>query len=178
MRKRLLILPLALLAGTASVATAQVVNNDHDRGPVAGQLIDHPCGPEQQSVVRTQSAVGSTNSTAPDPLGAATMTVNVPDGQTRCIRVLFTAETSCTGFAGAPNDYCRIQATIDGAPMDPNGAGFMTIDSEDASGDGHAFEWIKRVGDGPHVIELVRTVGNAATTFTHDDWTLDVALKL
>ena len=68
MRKRLLILPLALLAGTASVATAQVVNNDHDRGPVAGQLIDHPCGPEQQSVVRTQSAVGSTNSTAPDPL--------------------------------------------------------------------------------------------------------------
>ena len=57
MRKRLLILPLALLAGTASVATAQVVNNDHDRGPVAGVVIDHTCGQEQANVVRTQSAV-------------------------------------------------------------------------------------------------------------------------
>ena len=43
--------------------------------------------------------------------------------------------------------------------MDPDGAGFMTIDSEDATGDGHAFEWIKRVGDGPHVIELMRDGG-------------------
>ena len=176
MRKRLLILPLALLAGTASVAGAQALNDDHDRGPQAGQLIDHPCGPEQLNLVRTQSAVGSTSSVVPVAIPATTMTVNVPAGQTRCVKVLFTAETSCTGFAGT--DYCRVQATLDGAPMNPNGAGFMTIDSEDASADGHAFEWVKRVGPGQHVVQITQEVGNAATTFIHDDWTMDLTVKL
>lgn len=176
MRKRLLILPLALLAGTASVATAQVVNNDHDRGPLAGVVIDHTCGQEQGNVVRTQSTQGSTNSVNPVAFPNSVMTINVPDGASRCVKVLFTVETSCTGNAGA-FDYCRVQALIDGAPMDPDGAGFMTIDSEDVTADGHAFEWVKRVGEGPHTIQITRAVDNAATTFTHDDWTMDVTLK-
>ena len=176
MRKRLLILPLVLLAGTASVAGAQAVNDNHDGGPPAGQVLDHACGPEVQNIVRTQSAFGSTNSVAAVPIPPATMTINVPADQTRCVKVLFTAETSCTGFAGA--DLCRVQATIDGAPMNPNGAGFMTIDSEDATADGHAFEWVKRVGGGAHVVRITQAVANAATTFTYDDWTLDVSVKL
>jgi len=175
MRKRLLILPLVLLAGTASVAGAQALNDDHDRGPLAGQVIDHTCGAEQGNVVRTQSTQGSTNSTVPVAFPNSVMTINVPANTTRCIKVLFTAETSCTGSAGL--DYCRVQALIDGLPMDPDGAGFMTIDSEDVTADGHAFEWVKRVGEGPHTIQITRAVDNAATTFTHDDWTMDVTLK-
>jgi hypothetical protein len=175
MRKRLLLLPLVLLAGTASVAGAQVLDDDHDRGPLAGQVIDHPCGAEQANFVRTQSTQGTTNATVPVVFPNSLMTINVPDGASRCVKVLFTAETSCTGAAGL--DYCRVQALIDGVPMDPDGAGFMTIDSEDATGDGHAFEWVKRVGEGPHTISITRAVGNAATTFTHDDWTMDVSLK-
>ena len=176
MRKRLIILPLVLLAGTASVAGAQVLNEDHDRGPLGGQVTNYACGPEQQNLVRTQSAVGSTSSVVPVPIPATTMSVNVPAGQTRCVKVLFTAETSCSGFGGT--DYCRVQATVDGAPMDPNGAGFMTIDSEGASADAHAFEWVKRVGPGQHVIQITQEVGNAATTFIHDDWTMDLTVKL
>lgn len=176
MRKRLLILPLVLLAGTVSVAGAQVINDDHDRGPLAGQVLDHPCGPEQQNIVRTQSAVGSTNSVVPVAMPATIMNINVPANQSRCVKVLFTAETSCTGFGGA--DYCRVQATLDGAPMNPNGAGFMTIDSEDATGDGHAFNWVKRIGPGQHTLQITQEVDNAATTFTHDDWTMDVSIKL
>ncbi len=81
--------------------------------------------------------------------------------------MLLTAETSCTGLAGAPNDYRYVRALLDGAPMDPDGLNFQSIDSEDASGDGHAYEWIAdHVGPGNHVVTLERRVGNANTVFT------------
>ena len=62
--------------------------------------------------------------------------------------------------------------------MDPDGAGFQAIDSEDGTASAHAYEWIKRVGDGPHIVRIERRVGNAATSFWADDWTFDVSLSL
>ncbi len=70
MRKPLLPITLAALAATASVATAQVLSNpDHDQGPVAGQVKRAQCGPQQQSIVTTNSAQVTTNSVpwAPSP---------------------------------------------------------------------------------------------------------------
>ena len=71
MRKRLLILPLALLAGTASVATAQVVNNDHDRGPLAGAGDRSHLWPGAENVVRTQSTQRLDELDSPDPSSRA-----------------------------------------------------------------------------------------------------------
>ena len=118
---------------------------------------------------------GRTSNVAPAVIPGTAFAFAVPANQSRCVKVLLTAETSCTDSNA--NDYCYVQAQIDGAPMDPDGAGFMTIDSEDVTADGHAFEWVKRVGEGPHTIQITRAVDNAATTFTHDDWTMDVTLK-
>lgn len=177
MRKRLLPLTLATLAATASVATAQVLSNaDHDLGPVAGQVQRVTCGPQQQSIVTTNSLQVTTNSVAWAPSPALTTSFQLPAGGDRCVKVLLTAETSCTGLAGAPNDYCYVQALLDGVPMDPNGLNFQAIDSEDASGDGHAFEWVGKAGPGNHVVTLERRVDNAATVFTTDDLTFDVQL--
>ncbi|MDA0184220.1 hypothetical protein OJ997_28180 [Solirubrobacter phytolaccae] len=174
MRKRILPLTLAALAATATVATAQVLNDDHDRGPVAGVAKTTDCGPALASTVRTVSGHGSTSSVPWAPI--PTLQVPIELGGERCIKVLLTAETSCTGFAGAPNDYCYVRALVDGVPMDPDGANFQAIDSEDASGDGHAFEWVKRVPPGNHVVSIEQRVGNGATTFTHDDKTMDVQI--
>ena len=110
------------------------------------------------------------------PLPGAATQVVVPDGQSRCIKVLLTAETAC-GITNAP-DLCYVRALVDGVPMDPNGAGFQAMDSEDSTASAHAYEWIKRVGEGAHIIRIEQRVRNAATTFYKDDWTFDVSVYL
>jgi hypothetical protein len=170
----------AALATTAALAGAQVVPNPPDGSPGGAQpapnVITTTCGPNQTSIVKTESSPSITNSVNFVPLPGAATQVVVPDGQSRCIKVLLTAETACEQTNAA--DFCYVRALVDGAPMDPNGAGFQAIDSEDGSASAHAYEWIKRVGEGVHVVRIERRVGNAATTFWADDWTFDVSLYL
>ena len=103
----------------------------------------------------------------------ASLHFTVPAGQSRCVKLLFTAETAC-GLTAGP-DFCYVRALIDAAPMDPDGAGFQAIDSEDGSAGAHAYEWVKRVGPGAHV-DRARRPGCSppATPFWLDDWTFDV----
>ena len=70
-----------------------------------------------------------------------------------------------------------MQALIDGAPMDPDGAGVQAIDSEDSTASGHAYEWVQRVGPGNHLLELEQRVGNTNTVFRTDDWTQDIQVR-
>ena len=181
MRKRLLLhLPRRCSPATASVATAQVVNNDHDRGPLARRA-DRPPLWAPSSRASSGRRARSARRTRPCPIAlpdTVTMTINVPDGQSRCVRVLFTAETSCTGFAGAPTTTAACRRTIDGVP---DGSERRRLHDDrlrgrerrrprvrvDQARRRRRRTWSRSSGD----------VGNAATTFTHDDWTLDVALK-
>jgi len=165
------------LVATASLATAQVVAPQRDGNPNPENgfnLQTAVCGPNLNSIVRTQNRPSTTSNVAFQPLPGAATPVNVPDGQSRCIKVVFTAETAC-GASAAP-DFCYVQALINGAPMDPDGAGFQAIDSEDSTASAHAYEWVKRVGEGNYVVTIERAVGNAATAFYIDDWTFDVSV--
>ena len=171
----------AVLATTAAVAFGQVfIANPPDGSPGGNQppsnLLTHTCGPEQTSIVKTESSPSGTNSVPFVPLPGANVQITVPDGQTRCIKVLLTAETACEVTA-AP-DFCYVQALVDGAPMNPNGTGFQAMDSEDGSASAHAYEWVKRVGEGTHIVRIERRVLNNATSFWWDDWTFDVSLHL
>ena len=170
----------ATLAATAALAVAQGVPNPPDGSPPAplppSNVVTTACGPNQTSIVKTETSPSITSAVNWAPLTGAATQVVVPDGQSRCIKVLLTAETACE-ITGVP-DLCYVRALVDGVPMDPNGAGFQAIDSEDGSASAHAYEWIKRVGDGPHTVRIERRVGNAATTFWTDDWTFDVSLSL
>jgi hypothetical protein len=175
--RRVAFLAAVALAVPATVAGAQALDLNHDGSPpdlAGGVVTEVQCGPNTGSVVRTNNSIRSTSSV---PWAQMPFThidnVVVPDGPPRCIKVLFTAETSCTGFAGT--DYCYVQALINGVPMDPNGANFQAIDSEDATASAHAYEWVKRVPPGVYDIEIERRVGNPATVFTHDDATIDVS---
>ena len=169
----------AVLGTTAALAAAQAIPNPPDGGPPVppGPNVQTvACGPNQTSIVKTDASPTTTNVVAYTPLAGAATQIVVPDGQSRCVKVLLTAETACQGPLAA--DTCYVRALIDGAPMDPDGANFQEMDSEDGTASAHAYEWVKRVGDGNHIVRIERRVGNAATTFWTDDWTFDVSLFL
>src|SRR4051794_7748478 len=115
----------ATFLATASLAVAQVAWNP-DGSPIDDQqphLTQVTCGPVQTNIVRTQSAPSSTNAVNFVTVPGTPIPINVPDGQTRCVKVLFTAESSCGLSAAA--DFCYIQA-MDGANrLDPDGGGFQ-----------------------------------------------------
>ena len=170
----------ATLAVTATVALGQVIANPPDGSPGGAQppsnLVTHVCGPEQTSIVKTESSPSGTSSVPWAPLPGANAQIVVPDGQSRCVKVLLTAETACEETNAA--DFCYVRALVDGVPMDPDGANFQAMDSEDGTASAHAYEWVKRVGEGPHIVRIERRVGNAATSSWWDDWTFDVSLHL
>jgi hypothetical protein len=170
----------ATLAATAGIALAQVaIPNPPDDGPPQApgpNTLTTTCGPNQTSIVKTDASPTTTSSVAFQQLPGAVTQINVPDGQSRCVKVLLTAETACQ--SELPADFCYVRALVDGIPMDPNGAGFQAMDSEDGTASAHAYEWVKRVGEGPHIVRIERRVGNAATTFWSDEVTFDTSLYL
>ena len=170
----------ALLATSAAIAVGQVLPNPPDGSPPGAQppsnLVTYTCGPEQTSIVKTESSPSGTSSEPFVPLPGANAQVVVPEGQSRCIKVLLTAETACE--ITAADDFCYVRALVDGVPMDPNGAGFQAMGSEDGTAEAGAYEWIKRVGEGPHIVRIERRVLDNTTRFWWDDWTFDVSLHL
>jgi len=169
----------ATLAATAGIALAQAIPNPPDGGPpqAPGPNVQTvTCGPNQSSIVKTDASPTTENAVAFQPLPGAATQVVVPDNQSRCVKVLFTAETACQGELAS--DFCYIRALVDGVPMDPNGAGFEAMDSEDGTASAHAYEWVKRVGEGPHIVRIERRVGNGATTFWGDEVTFATSTYL
>ena len=154
----------ATLAVTAGLAVAQVLPNPPDGSPPGAlppsNLTTTACGPNETSIVKTESSPSITNSVNWVPLRGAATQVVVPDGQSRCIKVLLTAETACE-VTNAP-DFCYVRALVDGVPMDPNGAGFQTMDSEDGTASAHAYEWIKRVRSPDQALGTSSGVGGGA----------------
>jgi hypothetical protein len=176
--KRLIALAAAgAFAASASVAGAQVVLGS-DGGPhddAQPVVITHNCGVVQQSIVKTQNHTVTSNVPGYNPVPGMQWNFNVAGGQSRCLKLLFTAESACTGYVG--DDFCYVRALVDGVPMDPDGANFQALDSEDATASAHAYEWIKHVGAGNHLITIERRVGNAATSFDLDDYTGDLTIQ-
>jgi hypothetical protein len=170
---------VALLGVSTSVAVAQSGRNPD--GSTASEAsgseaaVRSSCGQVIQSIVVTENAVSTTSSTSFVNVPGAGLTVAVPSGATRCIKVLFTAESACSVTSGG--DYCYVRALDNGVEMNPQGASFQAIASEASTARGHAFEWVRRVPAGNHAIVLQRRVAAAATVFTIDDWTFDVQVS-
>ena len=155
--------PVFLLAATviaATTASAKAENILTDCGALIG------------SRVITNSSPVRTSSTTYVKLAATTITV--PSGQTRCIKVLVTAETFCAG-PGNVLDFCDIRVTLNGVEtMRPAGGNFKAMDSEDNSSSGHAYEWVRRISGGAHTIALEIRVRDRRSIFEVDDLTFDV----
>jgi hypothetical protein len=181
-RRRALIIGLGIVAAVVATASLAVAaggggapDGSSSAAPAPQVLASTSCGPRVQSIVRTENAPSTTSSTAFVTVPGAVVTVSVPAGATRCIKVLFTAETACRVTTSA--DFCYVRALDNGVEMNPQGASFQAIDSEKATARGHAFEWVRRVAAGSHTISLQRRVNAAPTVFTIDDWTFDVQVE-
>jgi hypothetical protein len=175
-RKRFIALAAAgIVLSGAAVAAAQVAGPDNDGAPPVDNppnVVSYDCGQVVDNLVKTQNQPVFTSNPANTAIPGAQFQITVPPEQTRCLKLLFTAESSCTGYAG--DDFCYVRALVDGVPMDPDGQNFQALDSEDATASAHAYEWIKHVGPGVHNITILRRTGNANTVFRLDDYTSDL----
>ena len=165
----------------ASTTTALAAGGGHqaDGSPVASAAappapVLTTCLNNLGSYVLTQKAATSMSSTSFVAVPGAAVTFTVPAGKTRCVKVLFTAETACTPSAAV--DACYVRVQDNGVNLNPSGEGYQTIDSEKADAQAHAFEWVGRVNEGSHTITIQQKVGNVATSFYLDDWTFDVGI--
>jgi hypothetical protein len=176
--KGVIALATATFLATTSLAIAQVAPNPDGSPPDNQQphLTQAVCGPLVQNIVRTQNAPTVTNNVNFQTVAGTPIVVNVPDGQTRCVKILFTGEAAC-GLSNAP-DLCFIRAMDGNTELDPQGGGFQVFESEDGSASADAYEWVGRLSEGNHVIRLETRVGNNATNFWLDDWTYDVTVAL
>ena len=182
-RKRFIALAaVGLVLAGGAVAAAQVGAFDTDGGPLVPpnqpNVVAYDCGAVVDNLVKTQNQPVETSVPAMPGVAipGAQFQITVPPDQQRCLKLLFTAESSCTGYAG--DDYCYVRALVDGQPMDPDGQQFQALDSEDATASAHAYEWIKHVGPGVHNITILRRTGNANTVFRLDDYTSDLEVLL
>jgi hypothetical protein len=177
-RKRIIAIAAAgLVLGGGAVAGAQVIGPDSDGGPHVDNppnVVSYDCGAVVDNLVKTQNQPVETSVPALPGVAVpgAQFQIAVPPNQQRCLKLLFTAESSCTGYAG--DDFCYVRALVDGQPMDPDGQQFQALDSEDATASAHAYEWIGHVGPGVHNITILRRVGNPNTVFRLDDYTSDL----
>lgn len=135
-------------------------------------LVTTNCTTPIQTRFRTENSSLQTNSTSFNTVPGAVLSVTVPAGTTRCVKVAFTGEAGCAGASGA--DFCYVRATANGAVMNPNGGGEQVFSSEDSTAEAHAYQWISRLGPGTYNIAVQGRVASSATTFFLDDWTFEV----
>ena len=135
------------------------------------------CGPAINSVVTTQNNLTTTSSASFVDLPGAVQNISVQlsAGTLGCVKVVFTAEAACLGSAAGGN-ICFIQALLDDVPMQPQGGGRQAFISQDVTASAHAYEWVRRVGEGNHVVRIQQRVGDTNTVFEIDDWTFDIQI--
>ena len=142
-------------------------------GIAQADLLQTSCGAPIESRIITASDPFQTTSKTFVRLHGAALTVVVPVGQQRCIKVRFTGGVTCKAPSG--NQSCFIRALAAGSEMDPQGRE-QALGGELLQPTGLGFQWIKRMGPGQHVIQIqVRSVNVPETiTVGIDDWMMDV----
>ena len=134
--------------------------------------ITHKCGKPVSSILKTEFAQFTTNSTTFQNLPSSTTTVDV--GKGGCIKVRLFAEMRCSQTAN--NDVCTFRAIEPGVTaLDPpvNGVAFIG-EGGPAGFSTHSFAWVKEFGPGKHKIAVQAGVQNAATTMEVQSWTLEI----
>jgi hypothetical protein len=165
-----------IVAAALSVSIAAAQSPDGSPAAATAQaspqaVVSTSCGSQFFSRVITQNAATSTNNTGFQSI--AGFSFSVPSGQARCIKVLFTAEAACSGSG---TNFCYVRAIINGVEMFPQGGSLQTLQSEDGTASGHAYEWFRRVGAGSYTVFIQRRSGNTSSFFWLDDWTADFRL--
>lgn len=140
----------------------------------AAAPVTHTCGKPLGSVVLTETVAFTTSSTDFVQVPKARRAITVPAGQTRCVKVRFSAETGCSVTGNADGCFIRV-GVLNGTIFDPPING-ITFGYEDDSFRVRSFEWVKRLGEGAYIISAQAAVQNAATQFNIQVWTLSLEI--
>ncbi|HET7678848.1 MAG TPA: hypothetical protein VFK79_01785 [Xanthobacteraceae bacterium] len=143
-------------------------------GIARAEITDTSCGAAIRSNVITGNDLFQTTSRSFVRLRGAVHTVTVPSGETRCVKVRFTGGVTCRGTSG--NEACFIRALAEGEEMRPQPAGNQGLSGRLLRPTGLGFQWVRRLGDGQHVIQIQVRALNAPETIIVGvtDWTMDV----
>lgn len=138
---------------------------------------------QRVQIVRETSATFS-NAVAFNNVPGAAVPVSVPAGSSRLIMARFSAESACSGGAGA--QYCSVRIVAvnvaNGAvtELSPQSGIDFAFDSTDsatetsASWESHSMDRSERLDVGQYRVSVQRAVTNAAVTFWLDDYSLTV----
>lgn len=162
-------LPLASLSfGALALASLGLVSV-----PASQAAVTHSCGASIRSTIKTDIPNFTTSSTTFVNVPGGVVTVDIPAGRTRCVKVHFSASMSCSTTGSI--DLCDFRAgEIGGSAFDPPLNGIDFADGQGDTFQTHSFEWVKELGAGSHKIRVQAGVGSAPTTLTIRAWTLEV----
>lgn len=138
--------------------------------PASADVIATKCGAPISSTVKQGVNVQQTitaTSTFGNVTGAA-INVNVPAGQTRCVRVRFSANVLCDPPTAIDHCYVKVNDSLNPFLFDPA----IAIATNEPGG-AHSYEWATRLGAGSHAIRIQAT-RNTGVTFIIVHWTMAV----
>lgn len=151
------------------IATFPVVAFLSIAGPVVASPVVTKCGALVSSTAMTEIAFFSSPSEVPVVITGTTTSVNVPPGESRCIRVRFSAIANC------PN-ACFLRASENDIELNPAWVVNPLRFSQDSTNGGtaHSFEWVGRAGAGKHTIRIRMQTGNTIANADIGPWTMTV----
>jgi len=120
--------------------------------PASAEYLSVMCGAPVNSIVKTMYNVTfQTASATFADLGGANATINIPAGQTRCVKVTFHTLLSCS--VGNPAiDGCHIKVKDKSNPLIFAPPSVVYSNASDIST--HSFEWANRLQAGSHPIQV------------------------
>lgn len=105
----------------------------------------------------------------------ATATVRVPAGRQGVVLVRLTGVVTCNGGA----DFCVVQGTVDGIPLEPSGPiGIVLANTDDPGPDTRSFEGSAALIEGMHEVTVQWAVTSETAQFTIHNWHMIVEVTL
>jgi hypothetical protein len=184
MKKSWTAIGLMLVLCTAAVASPVEEGNRQTPPSLAiAGLSTTTCGSTISTVFLTQNMAASYTNTSFATLPGAKFTVTVPAGQTRCVKLAFTADAACIFGSPSFGYLCYVRATYEKAgtsitEMSPAGAGLQVLAASDEGGkaSAHGYTWIKKLGAGTYTIRIQTKGSASAPTFFLDEWTAELSV--
>ena len=150
------------IAGLLLVAPAMLSSS------ALATVITIKCGQPDRSVVKEFfNKSFTTSSTTSVDLPKANLTVNVPNLETRCVKVRFFAVADCLPNAQFKNCFVGV--------VEPGFATFpphVELVANQSDGESHGFEFATTLGQGSHTIQMQALTDGATLDIYH--WTFEV----
>jgi hypothetical protein len=149
-----------------ALAVATLLWTPWASSPASADVGTVKCGQTRKTVSKSMyNDQYMTSSSTFKNISSAKLTVNVPNGQTQCLKIRFTALSSCK--VATSNQHCFVKLTTPNYSFGP--AAIVLNSSETLSS--NSYEWVVRFNAGSHPIQAqASTEGD----FTISTWTLTI----